>query len=172
MPYKEIEGNLIVLAKQGMFDVIAHGCNCFCTMKSGIAPQMAAAFGCDRFSLEGVNHKGDINKLGGIDFECLYEVQYAGKTAWLKTPGTASTTGSRLFIINAYTQYSFNAKEKPFDYEASTLCMRKIAHKFPQMKIGLPKIGSGLAGGDWDIIKKIIQRELANMDVTIVIYKP
>ena len=37
MNYKEIEGNLISLALAGNFDVIAHGCNCFCTMQSGIA---------------------------------------------------------------------------------------------------------------------------------------
>jgi len=29
---KEITGNLITLAKEGHFDMIVHGCNCFCTM--------------------------------------------------------------------------------------------------------------------------------------------
>ena len=49
---KYIDGDLIRLAKQGTFDVIAHGCNCFCTMGAGIAPQMAEAFGCDEFDME------------------------------------------------------------------------------------------------------------------------
>lgn len=31
-------------------------------------------------------------------------------------------------------------------------------------------IGSHLAGGDWGIIKKIIQSELKDCDVTIVIF--
>lgn len=26
---KEIEGDLLMLAKQGHFDVVVHGCNCF-----------------------------------------------------------------------------------------------------------------------------------------------
>ena len=31
MEYQEIEGDLIKLAQEGKFDVIAHGCNCFCS---------------------------------------------------------------------------------------------------------------------------------------------
>jgi O-acetyl-ADP-ribose deacetylase (regulator of RNase III) len=34
----------------------------------------------------------------------------------------------------------------------------------------MPKIGAGLAGGDWNRIKKIIQTELKDCKVTIVIY--
>lgn len=34
---KEIEGDLIQMALNGDFDIIAHGCNCFNTMRSGIA---------------------------------------------------------------------------------------------------------------------------------------
>jgi len=49
MDYQEIEGDLIVLAKEGKFDVIAHGCNCQCIMGAGLAPQMAKAFGADKF---------------------------------------------------------------------------------------------------------------------------
>lgn len=157
--YKEIEGNLITLAKEGKFDITTHGCNCFCTMKRGIAPQMAEAFGCDNFPLEAPWRKGDINKLGQIDAEKLY--------ASVKKELT-----SDLWVINSYTQYHWDTKTKPFDYEAFTLCMRKINHIFKGMHIGLPMIGSHLAGGDWERIKVIIQGELKDMDVTVVIYKP
>ena len=34
---KIIKGNLISLALAGEFEVIIHGCNCFCTMGAGIA---------------------------------------------------------------------------------------------------------------------------------------
>ena len=47
-----VDGDLIKLAKVGKFDVIVHGCNCLSTMGAGIAPQMAAAFGCDKFEME------------------------------------------------------------------------------------------------------------------------
>jgi len=60
---------------------------------------------------------------------------------------------------------------KPLDYEALTLCLRKINWVFSGKHIGLPKIGAGLAGGDWEQIKQIIKNELNDCDVTVVIYK-
>lgn len=156
MDYQEIEGDLITLAKQGRFDVIAHGCNCFCRMKRGIAPQMAAAFGCDRFRLEGNLYIGDINKLGQIDYAPVWG---------------GSFTGTPFIVVNAYTQYQWGTELKPFDYAAFTLCMRKMNHVFEGKHIGLPQIGSHLAGGDWALIKPIIQKELKNCKVTVVIYK-
>lgn len=162
MNYKEIKGDLIELAKKGEFDVIAHGCNCFCTMGAGIAPQMAKAFYCDTFKLE-KEHPGNINKLGTIDYQSL--------------PLDARESPSKAFItvVNAYTQYKYGRNhadgvENPFDYEAFTLCMRKINHRFKSKTIGLPQIGAGLAGGDWERIKSIIQKELSDCRVTVVIY--
>lgn len=171
--YKEIQGNLITLAKEGKFDVIAHGCNCFCRMKRGIAPQMAEAFGCDSFPLESKKFEGDINKLGQIDCLLIYD----------------KTLDKQYTVINAYTQYQWGTQLKPFDYEAFTLCMRKINNIFKGKNIGLPQIGSHLAGGIWseeDLsheerenllinfkdIKTIIKDELKDCKITIVIFKP
>ena len=155
--YQEIEGDLIALAKEGMFDVITHGCNCMSNMGAGIAPQMAKAFGVDQYPLESFTRKGDINKLGQIE--------------WL-----IERDGAIPFVVNSYTQFSYGKNHtdgvsKPLDYEALTLCMRKINHRFSGKHIGLPKIGAGLAGGDWNRIKKIIQTELKDMKVSVVIYK-
>lgn len=161
--YEEISGDLIKLAKAGRFDVIAHGCNCFCRMKRGIAPQIASAFGCDRFKLEGARYEGDINKLGQIDYE-TYTYAYG--------TDEHDVTEFDLTIVNAYTQYQWSTETKPFDYDAFTLCMRKMNRVFEGMHIGLPQIGSHLAGGDWELIRPIIQRELADCKVTVVIYKP
>jgi len=156
--YKEIYGDLIKLAKEGMFDVIAHGCNCFCRMKRGLAPQMAEAFECDKFDMEHTSTTGDINKLGQIDFR-TYKVL---NTVRLK---------NSLTVINAYTQYHWDTNTKPLDYEALILCFRKINHAFKGKHVGLPQIGCHLAGGSWDIVKPIIQKELKDCNVTIVIYK-
>ena len=155
--YQEIEGDLIAQAKKGMFDVITHGCNCMSNMGAGIAPQMAKAFGVDQYPLESFTRKGDINKLGQIE--------------WL-----IERDGAIPFVVNSYTQFSYGKNHadgvsKPLDYEALTLCMRKINHRFSGKHIGLPKIGAGLAGGDWNRIKKIIQTELKDMKVSVVIYK-
>jgi O-acetyl-ADP-ribose deacetylase (regulator of RNase III) len=41
---KTIQGDLIRLAREGGFDLIVHGCNCFGTMGAGIAKGIKAAF--------------------------------------------------------------------------------------------------------------------------------
>ncbi len=183
---------------QGEFDVITHGCNCFCTMGAGIAPQMAEAFGCDKFALElteieeydpeneeyykiPTNHKGDINKLGQIDYQKKYLwFKHPAAKDGLAVPMNHKTVGQEdvkdLYVVNSYTQYHYGANHrdgvaKPLDYEALTLCMRKINRAFSGMKIGLPQIGCGLAGGDWNVVKEIIRTELTSCDVTVVIFK-
>lgn len=156
--YKEIKGDLISLAEEGNFQVIAHGCNCFCKQKSGIAKQFSEKYDTSNpliYTLEDVDYQGDINKLGCIQFN-----------VWSGKP----------FVVNCYTQYRYgknhsNGDETPINYTALRMCMQKLNHKFKGKKIGLPQIGAGLAGGDWDIIREIIKEELSqDCDVTVVIY--
>jgi len=52
---KKVTGDLIDLAKSGVFDVIVHGCNCQCAMGAGIAKAIKSEF-------------PDRNKLGTISF--------------------------------------------------------------------------------------------------------
>tara|TARA_R110000822_G_scaffold11613_4_gene42252 strand:- start:1226 stop:1822 length:597 start_codon:yes stop_codon:yes gene_type:complete len=197
--YQEIEGDLIRLAKQGKFDVITHGCNCFCTMGAGIAPQMADAFGCDQFQLETTKdvmyddngdyytvenkNKGNINKLGTIDYQRQYlwfdhpAVIEAGVAVPMNSKSPNQLGVKDIIVVNSYTQFKYGSNHKdgvakPIDYEALTLCMGKINFMFKGKHIGLPKIGAGLAGGDWNRIKGIIQTQLKDMDVSVVIYKP
>jgi O-acetyl-ADP-ribose deacetylase (regulator of RNase III) len=169
MNYKEIKGDLIKLALAGQFDVVAHGCNCQCNMGAGIAPQMARAFGADKFLME-LSDRGNINKLGQIDYRRFYI-----------TEGTvfgnmAKPENTNLAVVNAYTQFNYGKNHadgtaKPLDYEALTLCLRKMNHTFKGKHIGLPQIGCGLAGGDWLVVRSIIQKELKDCNVTIVIYE-
>jgi len=44
--------------------------------------------------------------------------------------------------------------------------------KFSGKRIAYPLLGAGLAGGDWDIISKIISKVLENEDHTLVKFKP
>ena len=150
--YTEIDGNLIVMAKNGEFDVITHGCNCFCRMKTGLAPQMAEAFGCNKFPLESKKYEGDINKLGQIESKTIIINDF------------------EFDVINSYTQYTYS-RNKVLDYDALRLCLRKINHKYNGKTIGIPKIGAGLAGGDIKIIKKIIREELKNMNIKLINYE-
>jgi O-acetyl-ADP-ribose deacetylase (regulator of RNase III) len=172
MNYQEIEGDLIKLAKEGTFDVITHGCNCLSNMGAGIAPQMAKAFGVDKFEME--TWGPTIEKLGCIDW---MTVVLGENAIWSLADYKNNRNEPELIVVNSYTQFRYGKNHtdgvsKPLDYEALTLCMRKINHTFKGKHIGLPKIGAGLAGGDWNRIKTIIQTELKDMKVSVVIYKP
>lgn len=150
-----ITGDLIELFKAGQFDIIAHGCNCFHTMNSGIAKQIKENFP-DTYNIDfNTTKKGDINKLGTFSIG-----QYWRKIEYVN-------------IYNCYTQYYYGKDGKLYlEYDALALCLRKI--NFVNNKglkvtnIGLPKIGCGLAGGEWNKVDGIIQRELKDLDITIV----
>ena len=133
----------------GDFDVIVHGCNCFCTMGAGIAKQIKKAFP-KAYQADQNTICGDQTKLGTITY-------YQNK----KNP----------IVVNAYTQFDFGRSNINADYDAIRQCMKRIKLQFSGMKIGLPKIGAGLAGGDWEIIETIINEELDGEDVTVVLFK-
>jgi O-acetyl-ADP-ribose deacetylase (regulator of RNase III) len=168
-----VDGDVVKLAKEGAFDVVVHGCNCLSTMGAGVAPQMAKAFGCDKFEME--RSGPSIHKLGNIDYETLY---FEDNKTWTKYPDEGGQWATiKLTVVNAYTQYMYGRNHvdgvaAPFDYEAFTVCMRKMNHIFKGKHIGMPRIGSHLAGGDWDRIEKIIEVELSDCKVTVVNYKP
>lgn len=155
---KVIKGNLISLAAHNaMFDVIIHGCNCFHTMGAGIAKQIRKTFP--------EAYRADLQTICGVRYKLG---KYSSATVRL-------FNDKYLTIVNAYTQYYFKQnKSKPrklVDYNAIRTCMKAIKKDFSGKKIGIPKIGAGLAGGDWKIISKIIDEELQGEDVTLVEYK-
>ena len=150
---KEIEGDIIKLAREGNFDMIIQGCNCFCRMGRGLAKQVAEEIP-DAVRADNLTIPGDINKLGNF------------------TVGVINDYNNKPIskIYNCYSQYTYDSSAKPLDYEALTLCLRKINYNNKGKKIGVPLIGAGLAGGSWFIIEKIIEDELKDMDVTIVTF--
>lgn len=171
MRYSEIEGNLITLALERKFDVIAHGCNCLSNMGAGLAPQMARIFDCDKFEME--KWGPSIEKLGCIDYH-TFVVTDRG-VIWDLENADNKENEHELAVVNAYTQYRYGKNHsdgvsRPLDYEALTLCMRKMNEVFKGKHIGLPQIGAGLAGGNWNKIKNIIQSELVDCKVTVVIF--
>lgn len=162
---KEIEGDLIKMALEGHFDVIAHGCNCFCNMGAGIAVQMAKTFGCDKFPMECAIFEGEYDKLGTVDYRNMY-IEH-GKA--VDVFDCNRTDSNKLIVANCYTQFHYGRKfGVPFNYLAFQLCMNKLNYAFRGKRIGLPKIGAGLAGGNWSVISRIIKEELIDCDVTIV----
>ncbi len=60
----------------------------------------------------------------------------------------------------------------PIRYEAVRTALGKIAGDATRLNasVHMPKIGAGLAGGDWQTIEGIIQEELANQGISVVVY--
>lgn len=71
-------------------------------------------------------------------------------------------------VVNAYTQYHYRGEGVLADYDAIRSAFRQIKRQFAGKRIGYPRIGAGLARGDWRVIAQIIDEELAGEDHTLV----
>lgn len=144
-----IEGNLLDLFETQKMDILVHGCNCFHTMGAGIAKQIKwkykEAYTADLQQTK----KGDRSKLGTYSIAWINESQC---------------------ILNAYTQYHFTGS-KPVDYDAIRSVFRMIDQNFQNKVIGIPKIGAGLAQGNWNTIQTIIEEETHGNRIICVLYK-
>jgi O-acetyl-ADP-ribose deacetylase (regulator of RNase III) len=150
---KIVEGDLITLALAGQFDVIVHGCNCFCTMGAGVALAIQEEFP-EAYAADLVTNKSDRKKLGDFSF------------------ATVKRNEHDITIVNGYTQFHFHGESVLVDYDAVQRLFKKVKQQFSGKRIGYPKIGAGLAGGDWERISQIIEQELADEDHCLVVYSP
>ena len=145
------EGNLIELAKQGKYDLIIQGCNCYCNMGKGIALEIKNTWP-QAYEADLLTTKKDKSKLGTCSYAQI----------------------GNLTIANAYTQYKYWNKGKMCaNYLAIESCMKEIKSKYggKGLKIAYPLIGAGLAKGDWNIIYPLITNALYGEDQTLILYK-
>lgn len=135
-------------------DMIAHGCNCHCRMKSGIAGQISKKYP----EVNKADHRtkyGDKSKLG-MAMPVFHPKQDK-------------------CVVNLYTQYRYGNDGKQYvDYDAvrsSLEALRgwqeQLLGRNPDHKLGIPRIGAGLAGGDWTVIEKIIGDVFDDIDIYV-----
>jgi O-acetyl-ADP-ribose deacetylase (regulator of RNase III) len=148
-----ITGDLLRLALDGRFDVIVHGCNCQCAMGKGIALSIKQQFP-EAYDADLRTPKGERAKLGTIS------------TSEIDRPS------ARFTVVNAYTQFHWRGEGVLADYDAIRSAFRELKQRFAGRRIGYPKIGAGLAKGDWATIAAIIEDELAGEDHTLVEFVP
>jgi len=142
-----ITGDLIELAREGRFTNIVHGCNCFGKMGAGIAKAIKKAF--PRAYKADLNFGLSVsNRLGNIS-TAMVEADY---------------TGDDLRVINAYTQYAYGSGRANIDYDALRRCFKHIKYHYGGVGTitAYPYIGCGLAGGDWNIVSRIIDEEMGD----------
>ena len=148
---KYVKGNLLDAFDRGDVNVIAHQCNCFNTMGSGIAPQIARRWPVVQ-DADDTTLPGDKDKLGKFTH------------AWV---------GDSV-VFNHYGQFYYGRQRGgDTDYVSLALAMRRMCvwldthYVADIVKIGFPKIGCGLGGGDWEIVSKMIEFVFAGYEVTI-----
>lgn len=136
--------------------LIAHGCNCVGGFGSGVAGQIVKRFPVAAGAYLW-KHDNEGWMLGDVQFVSAAEDLSTTITKW---------------IANCATQFEYYPRNKVHaDYDAIRTCMEKVK-KFAipmNRSIAIPKIGAGLAGGDWNIIEKILEEVFHDYDVTVYV---
>lgn len=152
-------GDICEALRTGEVDAIGHQANCFNTMNSGVAKAIRAAFP-DAYVADCETEKGDILKFGD-------------STVGMHT----REDGVIALIYNLYGQYNYGYDAKGYTnyvkLREALISMRNdlrtaVDYGAYFNKVGFPKIGAGLGGGDWLIISNIIEEVFGEeFDVTI-----
>lgn len=152
---KLVKGDLILMAEEGHFDILVHGCNCQNVMGSGIAKSLRerypGVYEADCIATE--TWKVPLDKLGNFSYY---------STASLIKPDHNFT------IVSAYTQLDYLPRGiDHFEYESFNLILKKLKI-FGNVRFGFPYIGMGLAGGDSSKIIPMLEEFGKDMDATLV----
>lgn len=141
---------------QAEVDAIAHCCNCYCTMGSGIAPKIKKEWP-EVYAADCATRKGDRTKLG--------------------TFTKAVVEDGDLTVYNLYGQFGYSKRDqgiRDLDYNALYDALDRMGDDVVANggeSVGLPLIGCGLAGGNWKIVEVMIQETLVAKGLQVVIYQ-
>lgn len=111
------KGDLVEKAKAREFDMIVHGCNCFCQMGAGIAKTIKQVFPAT-YQADLTTVAGDRTKLGTYS---IAQVEVPGK---------------ELVIVNGYTQYQWRGAGCKADYEVIRQVFRRVKQAYAGRRIG------------------------------------
>lgn len=142
---KIVQGNILDAPE----DVIAHQTNCMGVMGSGLAKQIR-----EKYPKVFEEYQSYINK---YKFVTLGSFQIIN-------------VGNNKYIANLFGQYGYGRNKQYTDYKAleEALFSLKVCCKENNKSVALPyNLGCGLAGGNWDIVYKIIEEVFSDYDVTI-----
>ena len=141
---KVIKGDILSVES----GVVVHGVNCQSVFGAGLAKQIRQKYPevCSEYlrifkDYGGYRYKGDRSLLGHIQ---------------------VTSISDDLHFVNAFTQLNYGNDEKKYvSYDAVDTVFCNIAKTISEENdIHFPKIGCGLAGGEWSVIKSIIEHRL------------
>lgn len=145
------KGDILKALEDNEIDVFAHGVNCSNGFGSGIAGQIAKKYP----SIKEKFHSDSAHNFDTLGFALPYFTDDG-------------------LIFNCYTQEEYGSKGiKYVSYDAIEESLRIVYGycKLRSLNLGLPKIGCGLAGGNWNIVEAIINEVFKDMEVTVYEYQ-
>jgi O-acetyl-ADP-ribose deacetylase (regulator of RNase III) len=157
------KGNLL----ESNCDIICHQTNCKGSMGSGIAKQIK-----DKWP--------KVHRDYRFNIERMYNGNFASKSSDLLGMITWTEVENGRYIMNFFSQDEYYPRNRCHtNYEAFTKCCKALKNFITEYNldksntiIGFPyKIGCGLAGGNWDIVSAIIEREFEGYEVEIYVYE-
>lgn len=143
MIIKEIKANLLYAPQEH----IGHGVNCQGVMGSGVAKTLYKKWPrvkeqylefCKIYTSHGYSKEA---LLGEIQAVALYP-----------------TFGRNSYIWNMFTQYNYGTGNQKYLLDSALIdCFAALVQKDIK-EIAIPKIGCGLAGGNWEEVKELINQ--------------
>lgn len=154
-----VTGNLVTMVQraveratveEGARFVAGHGCNCHDAMHSGIAWEMQRAFPIVR-EMDSKYHQMSMED----------NTDMLGSTVPVHI-------SHEVYVLNMYTQFYPGADCR---YDAIKEAFESANFALPKSGFNtlfIPRIGAGVAGGDWDKISAIINEVTPDLNVIVV----
>ena len=145
---KTVHGDLVALLHEGTFDVIVHGCNCMASMGGGLAAQVARTYP----EVEEADREYDLQRPGRLKAGTILPVDVEDGT-----------------VVNAYTQV-MGGPSADVSLIRRAMWSLHALYGHEDVRIGIPRIGCGIGGLRWDDVEPVVEKELGDLDVTLVEY--
>lgn len=127
--------------------------------------------------VHGCNARGVMGKGVALQVKTQFPRAYEEYVQWIKRNGVG-ILGTVQFvdcgaktIINAITQRDYaksvNDSTRYVSYDAVAQCMAEINSQIPGKQLALPRIGAQLGGGRWEILERIIETELTEVQPVV-----
>ncbi|MEO7099057.1 MAG: Appr-1-p processing protein [Luteolibacter sp.] len=86
-----------------------------------------------------------------------------GRVQWCRyTPG--------LYVVNMIAQHGYGP-ERPLSYSALHACLRRVGRSLDEGDVvHMPRIGCGLAGGSWAIVRLLVWWNLCRKGMRVIVY--
>lgn len=137
----EIHDDIFKHFEAKKYDAFAHGCNCYHIMGGGIAHFVSTKYP-QALEADKKTIKGDKSKLGQFSV-------------------AKSEFGD---IINMYTQFITG---RDLHIDKLRQCFENLNKTYKGKVVAIPKIGCGIAGGDWDTVKNIINEVTPDVEIDV-----